>query len=405
VTQGVEVLLVANNFPPVRGGSATVYASLARYCDGRVMVLAPRINYTDGLPLIGWREHDRCAPYPVLRLPLLRTRIGPPRRGGRKLLFLARDLAIRLRVAFSVLLVLVRKGACVVCIGELRASSWIIRLLSYVPRVRTLVYVHGDEITMDDPYDRQFTRRIRALLASDGIIVVSHFTERVVTGLLGEQAKSRIRLVENGVDTARFRPAARCPRLVKLYHLEGSFVFVSVCRLWEKKGIDHALRAFARLLPHHPNTRHLIVGTGPCEDALKSLARELEISEAVVFAGQVAEGDLADHYRLGDVFIMPNRELPNGDTEGFGLVFLEANGCGLPVIAGRDGGSRDAVQHEENGLVVNGHSVDEIFAAMMRLREDEAERARLRERGLAAAARADWKNKAEAFMQICTGDA
>jgi hypothetical protein len=54
---------------------------------------------------------------------------------------------------------------------------------------------------------------------------------------------------------------------------------------------------------------------------------------------------------------------------------------------------------------VNGHSVDEIFAAMMRLREEEAERARLRERGLAAAARADWKNKAEAFMQICTGDA
>jgi phosphatidylinositol alpha-1,6-mannosyltransferase len=125
--------------------------------------------------------------------------------------------------------------------------------------------------------------------------------------------------------------------------------------------------------------------------------------DQVVFVGQVADDELADHYRLGDVFIMPNRELPNGDTEGFGLVFLEANSCGLPVIAGRDGGSTDAVQDGGNGLVVNGHSVDDIAAAMLRLKEDPDLRARLRAQGLMVAARAGWAEKARAFLAICLG--
>jgi len=122
-----------------------------------------------------------------------------------------------------------------------------------------------------------------------------------------------------------------------------------------------------------------------------------------VFAGDVAEAELAAHYQLGDVFIMPNRALPNGDTEGFGLVFLEANACGVPVIAGRDGGSTDAVRDGENGLVVDGNSVPAVLHAMLALREDGVLRARLRQGGLAVAVESDWRRKAAAFLRVCTG--
>jgi phosphatidylinositol alpha-1,6-mannosyltransferase len=71
--QGKRILLVTNNLPPVRGGSGIVYDNLARHADGRIVVLAPRVSFQDGLPLIGWREHDRLAPYRVIRLDLLRT--------------------------------------------------------------------------------------------------------------------------------------------------------------------------------------------------------------------------------------------------------------------------------------------------------------------------------------------
>ena len=399
----MQVLLVANNFPPIRGGSAAVYDSLARHSGGRVTVLAPRINYADGLPIIGWREHDRRAPYPIMRLDLLRTIIGRPRHHGARLLLGMQDMLIRGRVALALLRVIRQDPPRAICIGELLASGWMIRLLRYAPNIRIVVYVHGEEITTDDRYDKKSRRRSQALRAADAIIVVSRFTERIVSELLGPHMAGRIKLLENGVDTERFTPAPKCAPLVELYGLGGRFVFVSVCRLLEKKGIDNALRAFASMMPMFPDISYLIVGSGPYEVALQRLAGELGVRHRVVFAGAVADSDLVEHYRLGDVFVMPNRQLPNGDTEGFGLVFLEANACGIPVIAGSDGGSRDAVQDDQNGLLVDGHSVPDIMRAMRRLREDAALRERIRRTGFNTAARADWKDKAEAFIRICTG--
>jgi phosphatidylinositol alpha-1,6-mannosyltransferase len=399
----MQVLLVANNFPPVRGGSAAVYDSLARHSTGRVAVLAPRISYADGLPIIGWREHDRRAPYRIVRLGLLRTIIDRPARRFGRLALALHDLAIRLHVGWTLLRLIRRDRPRAICIGELLASGWMIRLLRYAPGIRIIVYVHGEEITTVERYDEESRRRTQALRAADAIIVVSRFTYRIVSELLGPDMAGRIRLLENGVDTARFTPAEKCAQLVTLYGLGGNFVFVSVCRLLEKKGIDNALRAFAAIVPAHPQARYLIVGTGPYEVTLKRLAEELGIAGLVVFTGAVAESDLVEHYRLGDVFVMPNRQLANGDTEGFGLVFLEANACGLPVIAGSDGGSRDAVGHDENGLVVDGNAVGEIAAAMNRLHDDAALHARIRRTGIATAARADWKDKADAFITICTG--
>lgn len=395
------VLLIANNFPPVRGGSGMVYASIARACNGRVLVLAPRIGYSDGLPLIGWREHDRRATYPIVRIPLLRTVMVRPGTGLRRLVLIVSDLLIRLRVCVVVAALLRRERPKAVCIGELLASSWLVQALALVPGLRTIVYVHGEEITTEDPYDRTASRRRRALKAADGIVVVSEFTRKAVASFLGGVDFRKVALIENGVDTQHFCVAPKNEWLMDSYGLRDHFVFISVCRLLPKKGIDHALEAFARLVEIYPDSRYLIVGSGSYGEALQTLAADLGISELVRFAGEVPDRELVDHYRLGDVFIMPNRELPNRDTEGFGLVFLEANACGLPVIAGQDGGSKDAVIHGRNGLVVDGHSIVEIFHAMVLLREDTALRDALRQGGLAAAARADWKWKAEAFLAFC----
>ena len=178
-------------------------------------------------------------------------------------------------------------------------------------------------------------------------------------------------------------------------------MFVSVCRLLEKKGIDHGIRAFAAMAAAFPDCRYLVVGDGPYRARLEAIAAEEGVAARVVFAGQVAETELVDHYRLGDAFVMPNRELANGDTEGFGLVFLEANGCGLPVVAGCAGGSPDAVTDGVNGLVVDGRDVAAIEAAMRRLRRDPALRASLVARGLAVAEGADWRRKAAGFLRAC----
>lgn len=403
-----KVLLIASNFPPVRGGSAVVYANMAREAGAAVEVLAPRRNYADGTMQIGWREHDRRAGYRVRRLELLRTLLpGGRPNAWQRLWLLSDDIAIRVQLLGTVLAMSWRRRYRAICLGELLASGWMIRLLRALLRVRVIVYVHGEEITTRDAYDPQ-KRRCRAFLnAASGVVVVSRFTRDAVLAMLGPDATSRVRLIENGVASRHFTPGPKRPDLLARYELEGRFVYVSVCRLLEKKGVDHALAAFAVLCREQiaaglpADDRFVVVGSGPYAEALKAQAAALAIGEQVVFTGQVAEEDLVDMYRLGDLFVMPNRELANGDTEGFGLVFLEANACGLAVLAGRDGGSPDAVQDGQNGLVVDGHSVPAITEAMRRLRHDADLRARLSTRGLAMAREADWAQRTRTFLAFC----
>ena len=403
-----HILLVTNNLPPVRGGSAIVYDNLARHSDA-IRVIAPRLSYVDALPLIGWREHDRLAPYPVKRLDLLRTvmrrAVPHPAYGPsmpswlQRLGFRMHDAWIRTRVTAAVARTLFGGPVRAVCVGELVASAWLLFVLRWCfPWVVRAVYIHGEEITTS--YEAGRDRRRAGLLAAQHVIVVSRFTASAVAELLGPAAQGRVRLIENGVDSNRFRPVP-CPAALQAqYGLEGSFVFISVCRLVEKKGIDNAIRAFATLAARHPDTRYLVVGDGDHRGTLVALAQACGLADKVVFTGSVADDELVQHYALGSVFIMPNRRLPDGDTEGFGLVFLEANACGLPVIAGSDGGSVDAVRDGDNGLLVDGHSVASIAGAMLRLREDAALRQALRDGGLRAATAANWQSKARAFVEI-----
>ena len=399
-----RILLIANNFPPVRGGSSVVYANLARHLGERVLILAPTLSYVDGLPLIGWREHDRKAGYPVMRLTLLRTVMqeGSIRQARSRLWLRLSDLAIRGRLTLVILWLILVHRVRRICVGELLASGWVIAFCRWIPFVRTIAYVHGEEITTEDSYDHGHARARAALLAADDIVVVSHFTQMAVRNLLdGDAATKRIALIENGVDTTRFRPIGRRTDLVATYGIDGFRVFVSVCRLLEKKGIDNAIRAFASASLARPGWRYIVVGTGPYETRLREIAVEEGVADKVVFAGEVIDDDLVAHYCLGDIFVMPNRELANGDTEGFGLVFLEANCCGLPVIAGGDGGSTDAVQDGVNGIVVNGASVPEITTAMVSLMDDPALLERLVRGAATISQRADWKGKTTAFLAVC----
>jgi phosphatidylinositol alpha-1,6-mannosyltransferase len=398
---GNKVLLLTNNLPPVRGGSAIVYDNLARHAAERIIVVAPRRNYQDGLPFIAWREHDRGAPYRVIRRDLLRTVMREDGASGvARLFFLTADIAIRARLLATIIRCILRREIAAVCVGELMASAWVLTAMRLFPHIARAVYVHGEEITTQDAYDPGLVRRRNALLQAHHIVVVSRFTAAAVEDLLGESGRGRIRLIENGVDTTRFRPIPRQAGLAALYGLQDCFVFLSVCRLLEKKGVDNAIRAFAQVVAEYPDSRFLVVGDGPFRADLERIAEGCFVADKVVFCGAVADDELIDHYALGDAFVMPNRRLPNGDTEGFGLVFLEANACGLPVIAGTDGGSTDAVQDGANGLVVDGHSVPSIAEAMLALRGDAALRERLRAGGFRAAAASDWQHKAQAFLDM-----
>jgi phosphatidylinositol alpha-1,6-mannosyltransferase len=136
---------------------------------------------------------------------------------------------------------------------------------------------------------------------------------------------------------------------------------LTVGNLVERKGHDMVIQALAQVIRQVPGTTYLVVGDGPYRDHLDRLARAAGVRDRVVFAGRVDADRLPDIYALCDVFVMPSRIRPTErDVEGFGLVFLEANACGKPVIGGRTGGIPEAIVDGKTGFLVEPESVPDI---------------------------------------------
>ncbi len=126
------------------------------------------------------------------------------------------------------------------------------------------------------------------------------------------------------------------------------------------KGYDITLRAIATLVDEQPQL-HYIIGGGydEAEKArVMSLAADLQISDQVTLAGFIEDAQLPRYYGLADAFVMPSK------GEGFGIVFIEALACGLPVVAGNQDGSVDAMAHAQNGFLVNPDDVGEVARAI-----------------------------------------
>src|SRR5207244_686648 len=134
---------------------------------------------------------------------------------------------------------------------------------------------------------------------------------------------------------------------------------------------------------------------------LEGQIRQSGLGDCVRLLGPLDDSELLALYRSAELFAMPNRTLPNGDTEGFGLVFLEANACGKPVVAGDAGGAVDAVINEVNGLLVDGEDVEAIAGAIVRLLTDATLYERLSAGATKIAAQSGWPARTATFTALC----
>ena len=147
-------------------------------------------------------------------------------------------------------------------------------------------------------------------------------------------------------------------------------IILTLCRLTPRKGVDTVLRALPAVLNDVPGAHLLVCGDGPERPRLEKLTTELGLSGKVSFAGRVPEPMKATYYSACDVFAMPVKELPGGDMEGFGIVYLEAAAFGKPAIAGDSGGAPDAVLDGKTGLVVEPGNPRALARGITRLLTD-----------------------------------
>lgn len=399
----VRCLMIASTFPPIHGGSAVVYENLCEHMPaGSIRVLTAHTSYVSGQEIDGWREHDAAVNFPVERIGLLRPRMLPPPANSlvsvARLLFM--DVPLYARAFLRAARLIRQHRVNVVCIGELVAGSMLGIALKKIFKVKLVVYVHGEEITTASRGRLYGNKRRQYLQAADKVVAVSAFTCDALTELM-DVPPDAISLIPNGVDTDRFTPGERDAELIARHGLAGKKIVLTVGRLVRRKGIDMTLQAIAQLVRQRADLHYLVVGDGELREELQRTIAELGLAEHVTLVGKVSDDELLRYLRTCDLFVMPNRTLPDGDTEGFGLVFREANACHKPVIGGRAGGAVEAVDDGVSGLLVDGNQSAEIAAAIERILDDPALARRLADGGLKLARDNSTAAVARKFLRTC----
>ena len=399
----VRCLLIASTFAPIHGGSAVVYQNLCLHMPvGSIRVLAASHNYLTNAPIADWQAHDQSAPYPVDRLPLLRPLMQPPPANVGVSLYrlVFQDLVLYARCLWAAAKIVRKHRINTVCVGELVTGSWLGFALRRLFGCKVIIYVHGEEVTTATGGRLHGNQRAHHLRSADRVVAVSGFTCDALTRDMGV-APAALALIQNGVDTDRFTPGPVEPGFVQAQGLAGKRIVLTVGRLVPRKGIDMAIRAMRQVVQEVPDAHHVIVGDGEYKQVLQNIIVQEQLQSVVTLVGKTSDADLLNYLRCCDVFLMPNRTLPDGDTEGFGLVFREANACGKPVVGGRAGGAVEAVLDGETGYLVDGNDTDDIARAVIHLLTQPAQADAMGQRGLKLAQDNNTKTVSARFLRVC----
>ena len=238
------------------------------------------------------------------------------------------------------------------------------------------VVLHGAEVTVPARLPGTASLLRRVLLGAHLVIAAGGYplaeADRVARRVLPNV------VVPPGVDVERFHPAAGADARRRFALPDGpdEVVVLGVSRLVPRKGFDVLLRAVAALGRERPRLTVAIAGGGRDADRLRRIAAEVDAPAR--FLGRVPDADLPPLYACADVFAMLCRNRWGGlEQEGFGIVFLEAAASGVPQVAGRSGGSHEAVVDGETGLIVDRPGdVNAVATALATLVDDPRTRRR-----------------------------
>jgi phosphatidylinositol alpha-1,6-mannosyltransferase len=356
-----KVLLVTELFPPKTGGSSRwfweIYRRLPR--DGYVIAAGEDPRQA---------EFDRGHDLRVVRVQLSLRSWGVANWAGLK----AYGGAVR-RLAALARAEGVGMVHCGRCLPEglmaLALKRW--RGLPYA------CYVHGEELNYAAA-SRELRWLARRVLRGAAFVIANSRNTRAILTDEWHVPGDRVRLLYPGVDAARFVPARR-DRAVRAELGWGDRpVVLTVGRLQKRKGHDMMIRALGAVRQAIPDVLYAITGDGEERQYLEGLVTDAGLTGHVQFLGEVGDDLLVRCYQQCDLFVLANRQVGQ-DIEGFGMVLVEAQACGKPVVAGASGGTAETMQVPETGRVVDCTAPDALAAAVTELLADPDLRRRMGE--------------------------
>lgn len=331
----MKTLLITEEYPPFNGGIANYYGNLVNF----------------------WPLGES--------LIVLDNNRGELRRSGRHLSWWPAFSVLRQKIKLSKI--------DYILVGQILPYGTVVYLLSLFNQKPYAVFLHGLDLSMAlaVPRKKFLTRLI--LKRADKVICANSYVQSLVKEHFSflESDNKKTAVINPGIITgAPYVRPETLTDLRKIHGLEEKIVLLTVGRLVQRKGVDQVIRALEDMSDDQiEKFVYFVAGTGPEEVNLKKMVPK-RWRDNIRFLGEISDKEKWEMYQLCDIFIMPARNI-NGDYEGFGISYLEANICGKPVIAGRSGGVADAVADGITGLMVDPEDTAEIAQTIIRLSEDK----------------------------------
>ncbi len=285
-----------------------------------------------------------------------------------------------------------------VIVGHILPLGIPVFLLSFFLNIKYTVILHGMDFSFSIRTRRKSWISKKILNRASSIICANSYVASLCSESLNE--KNKISVFNPGVEDFSSIDQVFIDKIKNDYKLNNKKVLFSLGRLVKRKGFDMLIKSLKIILEKNKinNIIYFIAGDGPDREYLKKLAEDevgSDYYKYIVFLGPISESQKWSLFSLCDIFTMPSRDI-DGDFEGFGIVYLEANLVKRAVIAGKSGGVGDAVLHNYNGLLVNPLDENEISKSILSLLDDESLRIKLGEQGRERALNDfNWKNQVE----------
>ncbi|MGH2906350.1 MAG: glycosyltransferase family 4 protein [Solirubrobacterales bacterium] len=361
----MRLLVLTPDFPPGRGGIQQLVGRLvANLPDDDVEVVTLRSRHARQVG--GAAEGVKLRELP--RVP----RVGQPFH------------VVLLNLAGFFKLLWSRPDAVIV--GHIVASpaTRVARLL----RIPSVLILHAQEI----PHRPRLTRR--AVAGATATVAVSEHARRLAIDAGADAGK--IKVINPGVDL---------PEAGAEIAVDAPPTIVTIARMIDRyKGHDVMVDVVEQLVATRPDLRWIVVGDGPLRAEYSRAVDQRGLSGNVCFAGAVDDAERDRLLAGAHVFAMPSRVPEAGGGEGFGLVYLEAAARGVPVVAGNEGGARDAVVHGVTGLLVDPRDAGAVATAIGGLIDDQAARESFGKAARRHAERSTWAVFAERVRALVAGE-
>lgn len=355
----MKILLVTMEYPPFRGGVGNYYYNLIQYS-----------VYIDFTVLTNNQTQNSNSKLKIVNQSLFYKYFWPR---WLKLFFIVRKL-------------IKQEKYDLIWSGQILPVGTVCYLINKFYNIPYFVSTHGMDIMLPQKSARKKKLMTKVLQAAKFITANSRFTQKQLVKLGIDANKIEVIYpcanISSKSQTSSFSEdqSNKIQVIKDKYGLNDKKILLTVGRLVKRKGQDMIIEAVNQLKNQYPDLMYLIVGDGPERENFQLSIANFQLQDQVIIINDVGDDDLPLYYQLADIFIMPSRDI-EGDAEGFGIVYLEAASFGLAVIAGKSGGTGEAVVDGKTGILVNPENVEEIKSAIVNLLENEPYRKQLGRNG------------------------